>query len=339
MKISFGQVLRSMLVALVPFGVCAGSALAQSLTDVVFSPPVTVVMPPTAGTVYSGNLVYTFKSSGSLGGFVTHFLGVTNVATPLNGFTGTTVSIQVSRALTVADVSATGPNCPVSGIAAGANYTTAVLGYGAACTFVVTVPVVITKAAGTVGGAMNATTPRVPPAPATSCGLRTAGWAMWWVNSGCAANYSTNSVSLPYVSIGCTLSPTIYTVNLPTASAASLNAAGKFTTPPTALNIQFTGCGWPNTGIPSVTASATWSFSPIGPANNAIATGIANLGVQILDPSGNPVVNGSKTVLGTLLRTSPTMTSAHGVRYIAVGGAASVGSFANATATFNLSYD
>lgn len=329
---------------------CSAPAHAQSLQSIAFAPAIgTLKATPTAGVLYTGALVYTFSypttvSSGSvfyglpLGSTRALLAGMANLYIAA---TGAPIYTRIA-----------GSGCPVNtkGGTQPSMSTdiSAVFAFmNAICTFTITLPVVITKDAGAVAGTFASTQFRASATTQMPCGAQTVGWVVWWIEGGACPAFSAPGAgsavpgypTIPYVNIGCTLSPTVYTVNLPTAAATSLNTAGAFTSPPVPLNITFTGCGWSDTSVPSVVASATWSFTPIGAANNAIATGITNLGVQILDPNGNPVVNGSTTTLGTVLRTSSTLTSAHGVRYIAVGGAAGIGSFTNATATFNLSYN
>lgn len=346
--LGLGRVLSIVLALWV--AVCGAPAHAQALQSIAFVPAIgTLKATPSAGVLYAGALVYTYSypttaSSGS----VFYGLPLGSTRRLLAGMT----NLYIAATGTPSYLRTSGSGCPVntkSGTqpAMGTDISTVFAIMNAVCTFTITLPVVITKDAGAVTGTFPGTQFRASATTQMPCGAQTVGWVVWWIEGGTCPAYSApgagSSVpgypTIPYVNIGCTLSPAVYTVNLPTAAATSLNTSGAFTTPPVPLNITFTGCGWSNTSIPSVVASATWSFTPIGAANDAIATGITNLGVQILDPNGNPVVNGSTTTLGTVLRTSPTLTSTHGVRYIAVGGAAGTGSFTNATATFNLSYN
>lgn len=314
---------------------CGASAQAQGLSSVTFQPASTVIMPPTAGTVYTGSLVYQFNGP-AFGAFFATFITFGSSAAPLNGLGGTaTVSMRVTRPLVAADITATGTNCPYSVTGQSADYTILSLGYGTACQFLVTVPVQITKTAGTVTGTLNAISPRVAIS-ATSCGAATTRWAMWWLVGGCGVGVSSVSGVLPYVSVACTLAVPSMTVNLPPVSRKALAAAGAVAGS-TPFNITLQSCNWTNPVTP-LTVTAAWNFTTLG-ASNIIQTGVTNVGVQILDETLTPVVNGGTRTMFSVVNGTSTYTKPYSARYIAVGGAASAGSFSGVTATFDLTYN
>lgn len=177
--------------------------------------------------------------------------------------------------------------------------------------------------------------------------------AYWWpvVNNAGGLGLTTNAAR--FIAPACTLATNNMTVYLDYAQTGDLTVTGQtagaknFTIP---LNNVCSGGGYADTNKPSWNVKANWSFS--GPTNDTIANtttnryAATNVALQILDTTGTPVQNASKTLLTTVTASgsSPNWSYSvanrspqYSVRYYALGQAGA-GAVAG-VATFTLYYD
>lgn len=321
-------------------------AHAQALESISFSPAIgTLKVSPAAGTVYTGAVVYAYRYPvASPSGSVFYGLPIGTNRALLGGMTNLYIAATGAPTYTVTS----GSNCPINTKGATQPSANLVNSYVFAfmngiCTFTISVPVVISKDAGAVSGTFAGSQLRAT-ASTMPCGANTVGWAVWWIEGGSCPAYAapgTGSGSvvyptLPYSNIGCTLTATSMTVNLPVVGRSSLATAGAVAGL-TRFNIGLQGCTWTDAVNP-LNVMAKWTFTQLG-SSDTIATGVTNVGVQILDETLTPVVNGGSRSMFQVVNGTATYTKAYAARYIAVGGPANAGSFTTATATFDLTYN
>ncbi len=185
------------------------------------------------------------------------------------------------------------------------------------------------------------------------------GLAVWTTRTGSLAplGISTVRVVIP----NCTLAPRNFNlvVTLPTVDISTLATQGN-TSGTTTFNIPLSACNAAPFNDPVVVGldwfvKAHWTFTPAPNASttktiaNTAPNPAANVALQLLDTSGNPIGSGDKTLISKVipvaLSTGPsawryqinTPNPTYSVRYYATGPAGP--GAVKGTATFNLFYD
>jgi len=155
----------------------------------------------------------------------------------------------------------------------------------------------------------------------------------WVANGGGKrlANFSTSGVTFAAPACTVAVDPTV--VTLPTVLAATFSGTG-YTTGQTPFNVQLSCQAGANLAITLATSSPQPSTtSVIAPTAGSGYAG--NVGVQILNGSGNPITFGTAILEGTT--TSGTMSLPFYARYYQTATGVTAGKAA-ATATYTLTY-
>ena len=200
---------------------------------------------------------------------------------------------------------------------------------GKTCSFLTVFPITLFMNTG-LGGTIGSVGANITSATGNVGGA--AGWA-WYSGNGTDLALSSTFAT---VATSCTLSTNNVVVSLPKVATGSLAVAGN-TVGRTAFTLSLAGCT--NIGA-TYSANITWSFAQSGSYASVIANGAAtpaaNVGVQLLDHSFNPINNYAVTTLANVSSAGSYSTTYYAQYYATgVAGAGAVTGLAQLT----LSYD
>lgn len=302
--------------------------------------PARILVPAAAGTgtaLWGGTLSLSFSctSTGSgaklSGGVITGGSASTALVSSGGSADGAAIVSLGSPSLNLS-----APGCALGGLSEKAKdwnftITSSIAG---TCSGSLVAPVQITRDGNPLGADIAASNP-------VGTGGGGTDWVVFPLRSGGGGTTSVGlSGPVPLVSGGgCTVAPVALTVTLPTISESALSTAGQVAGA-TAFVFPLQTCQ----SVPSTPYSvyASWSFSSVSGyptvIQNTAPGAAANVGVQILDASGNAVSSGpqSPSLVGSVQASGAVSAQTYVARYYATGTVAP--GAVSATATYTLTY-